>query len=58
MDCCRIGMVEKVLAANLWEGKAKEPHQSLSGAVQREIKDKGKESRFKKTGRGLFEFVA
>lgn len=38
----------------LWAPGGKTPWSTLAAAIGREIKDKGKQSRFKKTDRGLF----
>lgn len=38
----------------LWKPGGKTPSATLAAAIGREIKDKGKQSRFKKTDRGLF----
>lgn len=38
----------------LWSPGGKTPWATLAAAIGREIKDKGKQSRFKKTDRGLF----
>jgi len=56
MDCKAI--VEKVLAKGLWQTKGKTPHSTLYAAVIREIATKGKEARFHKTDRGMFELSA
>lgn len=37
-----------------WQPGGKTPWATLAAAIGREIKDKGKQSRFKKTDRGLF----
>lgn len=37
-----------------WKPAGKTPWATLAAAIGREIKDKGKQSRFKKTDRGLF----
>lgn len=37
-----------------WKSGGKTPWATLAAAIGREIKDKGKQSRFKKTDRGLF----
>ena len=43
----------------LWSSpNGKTPHATLNAAMLREIGVKGGESRFKKTGRGLFAFNA
>jgi len=56
MDCKAI--VEKVLAKGLWQTKGKTPAGTLYAAVIREIAAKGKEARFHKTDRGMFELSA
>lgn len=48
-----VAMAEK----NLWSSpNGKTPHATLCAAMQREERDKGRESRFKKVERGLFQF--
>ena len=44
----------KVIERGLWSTKGKTPAATLNAAIIREIRDKGKESRFRKAGRGLF----
>jgi hypothetical protein len=56
MDCKTI--VEKVLAKGLWQTKGKTPAATLYAAIIREIAAKGKETRFHKTDRGMFELSA
>ena len=56
MDCKAI--VEKVLAKGLWQTKGKTPAGTLYAAIIREIAAKGKEARFHKTDRGMFELSA
>jgi len=56
MDCKAI--VEKVLAKGLWQTKGKTPAATLYAAIIREIATKGKDARFRKTDRGLFELSA
>jgi hypothetical protein len=56
MDCKTI--VEKVLAKGLWQTKGKTPAATLYAAIIREIAAKGKEARFHKTDRGMFELSA
>jgi len=56
MDCKAI--VEKVLAKGLWQTKGKTPAATLYAAVIREIATKGKDARFHKTDRGMFELSA
>jgi hypothetical protein len=46
-------IAERAVAAG-WKTKGKTPHATLHAAMIREITAKGRESRFKKTGRGLF----
>ncbi|MCX5683094.1 MAG: HTH domain-containing protein [Planctomycetota bacterium] len=53
MDCKTI--VEKVLAKGTWQTKGKTPHSTLYAAIIREIAAKGKDARFRKTDRGMFE---
>jgi HB1, ASXL, restriction endonuclease HTH domain len=50
-------IAEKVIAAG-WQTNGKTPHATLYSAILREITKKGKESRFRKTDRGLFEITA
>jgi hypothetical protein len=48
-------MIESMAKLKLWSSPGgKTPQATLASAIQREISTKGKESRFKKTGRGLF----
>jgi hypothetical protein len=56
MDCKAI--VEKVLAKGLWQTKGKTPAATLYAAIIREIAAKGKDARFHKTDRGMFELSA
>jgi len=56
MDCKAI--VEKVLAKGTWHTKGKTPAATLYAAIIREIAAKGKDARFKKTDRGMFELSA
>ena len=51
-------MVEAVLAARTWKGGGKTPAATLSAAIHREIRDKGKEARFAKSERGRFRLTA
>ena len=53
MGCTDI--VEKALASGMWKTKGETPAATIYAAVIREIAAKGKESRFRKAGRGLFE---
>jgi hypothetical protein len=43
-----------IIDQGLWSTKGKTPAATLNAAIIREIKSKGKESRFRKAGRGLF----
>jgi len=48
-------IVERAQAKGLWTSPdGKTPAATISAAIGREIRDKGKESRFMKVGRGLF----
>ena len=47
-------MVEKMLAAGLWQTKGKSPASTIYAAIIREIAAKGEKARFKKTDRGKF----
>ena len=47
-------MVERMLAKGLWQTKGKTPAATLYAAIIREIAAKGKDSRFRKDGRGQF----
>ena len=48
-------MVEAMAAKGYWKSPGgKTPHATLYSAVTREINNKGKDARFKKTERGLF----
>ncbi len=49
-------VVEIVLAKGMWKTGGKTPAATIYAAIIREIADKKGESRFKKTGRGLFAF--
>ncbi len=51
-------MVEAVLKAGSWKSGGKTPAATLSAAIHREIKDKGKEARFAKAERGRFRLTA
>lgn len=50
-------MIERMLAAKYWQTAGKTPAATLSSAVLREIKDKGKGSRFSKVDRGMFSLA-
>ena len=52
MGCKAI--VEQVIAQKLWTTRGKTPHATLYSGIIREIAKKGKDARFKKTGRGTF----
>ncbi len=52
MRCKEI--VERVFARGLWKTGGKTPAATINAAMIREIRDKGKQSRFRKAGRGLF----
>jgi hypothetical protein len=56
MGCQAI--VDKVLAKGDWKTKGKTPAATLYAAIIREISAKGKDARFVKTGKNLFEAVA
>jgi hypothetical protein len=47
-------VVEVILSKGLWKTGGKTPAATINAAMLREIKAKGKESRFRKAGRGLF----
>lgn len=47
-------LAQIVIAKGLWAGDSQKPSQTLSAQIQREIKTKGKDSRFARAGRGLF----
>jgi len=51
MNCKDIA--ERAIAAG-WKTDGKTPAATLHAAISREIRDKGRQSRFKKAGRGLF----
>ena len=51
-------IIEQAVATNAWApGKGKTPENTLSASLRREIKAKGKDSRFALVGRGQFVFV-
>jgi hypothetical protein len=56
MNCTDI--VKEALAKGYWQTKGQTPHSTLYAAVIREIAAKGKEARFHKTDRGMFELSA
>jgi HB1/ASXL restriction endonuclease-like protein with HTH domain len=47
-------VMARILELKLWASTGKTPAATLSAAIGREVKTKGKASRFKKLGRGLF----
>ncbi len=48
-------MIEQMAAKKYWTSpEGKTPHATLYSAILREIRDKGKEARFKKVDRGQF----
>jgi len=47
-------MVERALAKGYWKTGGKTPAATIYAAILREMKTKGKDARFKKTGRGKF----
>ncbi len=47
-------IVETMLAKGYWTTNGKTPAATIYSAILREIQTKGKESRFRKTDRGLF----
>ncbi len=47
-------IVTQVQARGLWKTKGRTPRATIYAAVIREIAAKGKESRFRKTDRGMF----
>ncbi len=51
-------LTEAILKRGLWSTKGKTPAATLNAAMLREMKDKGRASRFRKAGRGLFALGA
>ena len=51
---CR-AIVEQAIESGVWKTSGKTPEATLYAAIIREIKAKGKDARFKKVDRGLFE---
>lgn len=49
-----VSITAKAIEKGYWKSDSATPSQTISGAIQREIKDKKKESRFKKVDRGLY----
>ena len=47
-------LVEAILAKKYWSSDGQTPHATISSALQREIQNKGKQSRFRKTAPGRF----
>jgi len=47
-------MVDRAIRRKFWRTEGATPQNSLNAAIARDIKANGKESRFIKTGRGLF----
>lgn len=52
MSCTQI--MDRIRELKLWTTKGKTPAATLSAAIGREIKTKGKDARFRKEGRGTF----
>ena len=47
-------LVEAMLAKKYWSSDGQTPHATISSALQREIQNKGQQSRFRKTAPGRF----
>ena len=47
-------LVEAMLAKKYWSSGGQTPHATISSAMQREMQNKGQQSRFKKTAPGQF----
>ncbi len=47
-------LVEAMLAKKYWSSGGQTPHATISSAMQREMQNKGKQSRFRKTAPGRF----
>ena len=47
-------LVEAMLAKKYWSSGGQTPHATISSALQREIQNKGQQSRFRKTAPGRF----
>ncbi len=47
-------LVEAMLAKKYWSSGGQTPHATISSAMQREIQNKGQQSRFRKTAPGRF----
>jgi len=50
-------LVERMLAAGWWQTSGKTPQATIYAAMTREEKLRGKESRFRRVGRGMFELA-
>ena len=50
-------MIEAMIGKRYWSSSGKTPSATLYSAILREIRDKGKESRFRKVKRGQFALV-
>ncbi|MGA2265319.1 MAG: winged helix-turn-helix domain-containing protein [Phycisphaerae bacterium] len=50
-------MVKRMLAKGLWKTSGKTPTATIYAAIIREIAAKGKDARFRKTARGMFELA-
>ncbi|MGH2271903.1 winged helix-turn-helix domain-containing protein [Anaerohalosphaeraceae bacterium U12dextr] len=55
MNC--IDMVKAIFDKGLWKSDGNTPAATIYSAIIREIKAKGKDSRFRKTNKGLFEIA-
>jgi hypothetical protein len=51
-------MAEQMLAKGYWKTGGKTPAATVYAAILREVVAKGKDARFRKTNRGMFEAVA
>lgn len=51
-------ITRRIFEQDLSASDGRTPHATLSAAMCREIKARGAESRFRRTGRGLFELNA
>ncbi len=47
-------LVEAMLANKYWSSGGQTPHATISSAIEREMQNKGQQSRFKKTAPGRF----
>ena len=47
-------LVEEMLAKKYWSSGGQTPHATISSALQREMQNKGQQSRFRKTAPGRF----